>query len=75
MPTDYSSSGQATYHLGVRHRPTFYRYTVADPGLRVRRNGYANQHSAVTIGLAVVIGRKAYCVKWATARIRFGNGS
>jgi hypothetical protein len=50
------------------HRPKFYRYRIADPGLRLRRNRYAGQFGAATIGLALAVGKHAYCVKWADAR-------
>ena len=46
------------------HRPRIYRYRVADPGFRLARNRYG----AAFIGLALVAGRYAYCVKWANAR-------
>ena len=46
------------------HLPRVYRYRVADPGFQVRRNRYG----AAFIGLALVAGRYAYCVKWANAR-------
>lgn len=50
------------------HRPHFYRYLVADPGLRFMRNRYTGQDATATIGLALAIGRWAYCVKWANAK-------
>lgn len=43
------------------HRPQMYRYRVAEPGLRLRRNAYGRRW----IGQALVAGRFAYCVKWA----------
>jgi hypothetical protein len=46
------------------HRPRIYRYQVADPGLRLAGNRYGH----ALIGAALVIGRYAYCVKWANAR-------
>lgn len=46
------------------HWPRFYRYRVADHGCRVTWNRYAG---SVPIGLAVVVGRYAYCLKWAQA--------
>jgi hypothetical protein len=51
------------------HRPRFYRYKVADPGARVTRNLYRNGSSSAFIGVAVVAGRYAYCVKWADAKL------
>ena len=48
----------------VLHWPRIYRYVVADPGLRLTRNRYG----AALIGYALVVGRYAYCVKWADAR-------
>lgn len=50
------------------HRPDLYRYLVADPGLRLMRNRYSGQDGTATIGLALTIGRWAYCVKWADAK-------
>jgi hypothetical protein len=46
------------------HRPRFYRYLVADRRFRLVRNRY----DSAWIGLALVAGRYAYCVKWADAR-------
>ena len=54
------------------HRPRFYRYKVADPGIRVTRNLYRNDSSCAFIGVAVVAGRFAYCVKWADAKLDYG---
>lgn len=51
------------------HRPTFYRYKVADSGFRAVRNRYT-EGGSITIGWAVVVGHYAYCVKWAWARLR-----
>jgi hypothetical protein len=48
----------------VFHRPRIYRYVVADPGLRLG----VNRYGTALIGLALVAGRFAYCVKWADAR-------
>jgi hypothetical protein len=53
------------------HRPAFYRYRVADHGLRIRRNRYSGQDGAATIGIAVVVGAYAYCVLWADPRVTF----
>lgn len=50
------------------HRPRFYRYRVSAPGLRAARNRYDGQFGSATIGVAVVAGKYAYCVKWADAR-------
>lgn len=44
------------------HWPRIYRYRVADPGFRCAWN----QYPGVRIGAAVVVGRYAYCVKWAS---------
>lgn len=44
------------------HWPRAYRYRVAHPGLRAMRNKYTGYRA---IGLAVVVGRYAYCLKWA----------
>jgi hypothetical protein len=46
------------------HRPTFYRYVVADPGTRICLNRYPG----AWVGTAVVIGQFAYCTKWGWAR-------
>ena len=48
------------------HRPHLCRYRVADPGLRLA----LNRSCGVTLGLALVTGRYAYCVKWADAAAR-----
>ncbi|MFC8009119.1 hypothetical protein [Streptomyces cinereoruber] len=63
--------GREIVHYAEYHWPKVYRYEVADRGPRFALNQYANQFTNVTIGLAVVIGRYAYCVKWAHARVRF----
>jgi hypothetical protein len=47
------------------HRPQIYRYVVAERGLRLTPNRYG----AALIGLALTVGRYAYCVKWADARV------
>lgn len=45
------------------HRPKFYRYRVADPGL-----GFVwNRYPGAVIGAALRIGAHAYCVKWGRA--------
>ncbi len=68
---NFTDGDREVVHYAEYHRPKIYRYRVADPGFRAVRNRYANQFSGVTIGIAVVVGRYAYCVKWAHARIRF----
>ncbi|GIH70316.1 hypothetical protein [Sphaerimonospora thailandensis] len=59
------------------HLPSFYRYRIAadDAGARLVRNICPHMPNPATrgrawIGLAVRIGRHAYCVKWADARLR-----
>lgn len=47
------------------HLPRAYRYRVANPGFRLARNCYGT----AVIGIALVAGRYAYCVKWADARV------
>lgn len=47
------------------HLPRLYRYRIAHPGLRLMRNRYEGRRGSATIGLALTIGRYAYCVKWA----------
>jgi hypothetical protein len=49
------------------HRPRFYRYRVAEAGIGVRWNKYSDH---APIGVAVTIGRFAYCVKWASLKTR-----
>jgi hypothetical protein len=49
------------------HLPTFLRYRVADAGFRAGLNRYPKHPS---IGAYVVVGRWAYCVKWATLGLR-----
>lgn len=44
------------------HRPRFYSYRAAVPGPRVILNDYPEG----IIGVAVVLGHTAYCVKWAS---------
>ncbi|MEU4170995.1 hypothetical protein AB0F46_29460 [Streptomyces sp. NPDC026665] len=68
---NFNELGREINHRPAYHRPKVYRYRVADPGLRVVPNRYANQFSKATIGIAVVVGRHAYCVKWANAEIKF----
>lgn len=64
-------------HYAEFHRPRMYRYRVADPGLRLARNRYPSSgegaqqvRGSAWIGLALVVGHHAYCVKWAHARLR-----
>lgn len=47
------------------HRPEFYRYHVSEP-----RRFYLmlNRYGWQVIGVACVLGRFAYCIKWAWAR-------
>lgn len=62
-------------HYAAPHWPRFYRYHVADRGLRMMKNRYPSgperTKGSAWIGLAVVVGRYAYCVKWAGARMRW----
>jgi hypothetical protein len=63
-------------HYVAYHRPRFYRYLVATPGFRVQLNRYGRSyrppiHGVATIGVVLVVGRWAYCVKWATAKVRW----
>lgn len=67
-------------HYAELHRPHFYRYGVSE---EIRTNGprwvlnvYHSRLELKTrgraiIGISVVIGRFAYCVKWAHARMRW----
>lgn len=48
-------------------RPRFYRYRVADPGLRATVNNYTGERP---IGLTFVVGSHAYCVLWAKTRAK-----
>jgi hypothetical protein len=60
-------------HYAEPHWPRFYRFQVAERGLRVARNRYAFSPAArgtVWIGMSLVVGRHAYCVNWAYARLR-----
>lgn len=47
------------------HRPRAYRYQVAEPR---RFRPMLNRYGFQVIGVACVVGRYAYCVKWAWAR-------
>lgn len=66
------------HHSAEYHPPRFYRYKVAAPGFRLLRNVYPCAPPRPTetnvgtawIGLCVILGRYAYCVKWADARLR-----
>ncbi len=49
---------------GAWHRPELYRYEVGRPGIRALLNHYGWD----IIGIAIVVGRFAYCVKWKWAR-------
>ena len=52
------------------HRPSLYRYQVADRGLRLIWNDYTAQgRQSARIGVALTVGRYAYCVKWADATV------
>lgn len=69
------STPRIFHHFAEYHRPRFYRYRVADPGIRMVRNIYpsspAETHVGTAwIGLGLVLGRYAYCVKWANAKLR-----
>jgi hypothetical protein len=71
---NFDELGREISHHPKYHRPKFYRYRIADelPGTpRATWNRYENQFSRATIGLAIVVGRYAYCVKWASAEIAF----
>lgn len=64
-------------HYAEPHWPRFYRYPIADDdaGARLARNIYPSTPGPETrgsawIGLAVRLGRFAYCVKWANACLR-----
>jgi hypothetical protein len=69
-------STRTFHHFAEYHRPRFYRYEVAAPGFRLHRNVYPvapprqSDVGTAWIGLCLVMGRYAYCVKWAHARIR-----
>lgn len=68
---NFTDGGREVVHYAEYHLPKVYRYRVADDVPRALWNRYENQFSRVTIGFAIVVGRYAYCVKWANARIRF----
>ncbi len=71
------STTRIAHHYAEYHLPRFYRYEVAHPGFRLHRNVYPcaprrqSDIGTAWIGLCLVVGRYAYCVKWAHARIRF----
>jgi hypothetical protein len=44
----------------VWERPSAYRYLVAHPGLKLALNRYPG----AVIGIALIAGRYAYCLKW-----------
>lgn len=50
--------------LGFMHRPRFYRYEVAFPA---RLRFTADTYPGTCIGVAVTVGRYAYCVQWGSA--------
>lgn len=58
-------------HHAEFHWPRFYRYRLPLPRLGLYRNRYygCGCKGSAFIGLAIDIGRYAYCVKWADARI------
>lgn len=71
-PANFRAEPEMGYRCKF-HRPRFYRYKVA----RVDRNGplrwfrgplwnaYRSPYGTARIGVGVVLGRWAYCVKWA----------
>ncbi|NUS78495.1 MAG: hypothetical protein HOV70_20170 [Streptomyces sp.] len=72
--SNFTDDGREIAHRAAYHRPRFYRYRIADdlPGTpRVMWNRYENQFSRATIGIAFIVGRYAYCVKWASSEIDF----
>ncbi|GIH95345.1 hypothetical protein ACFFMN_23575 [Planobispora siamensis] len=69
------------HHYAELHKPRLYRYRVADDaqGLRLSRNIYPSAPEPTArgrawIGLVLVVGCYAYCVKWAHARMRLKAG-
>lgn len=76
-------TGRIVHHHAEYHRPRFYRYRVGGPGFRIVRNVYpwsppsrGDTHVGTAwIGQAIVIGRYAYCVRWAYPRLRFERSS
>lgn len=49
------------------HRPTAYRYEVSTVVQRRLPRVGLNRYPGAIIGLAVIVGRFAYCIKWAWA--------
>ncbi|MCM2394376.1 hypothetical protein [Streptomyces albipurpureus] len=66
----YASDGREIHHHPRYHLPKLYRYTVADTAPRAFWNRYQNRVSKATIGAGIVIGRYAYCIKWANAETK-----
>jgi hypothetical protein len=52
------------------HWPQIYRYLVADKGYRL----VLNRYPGAIIGIALVAGRYAYCIKWANAKVLRSSG-
>lgn len=67
------TEGGIPSHYAEFHWPRFYRYKVADRRLQLAANRYppapSRTRGSAWIGLALVMGRYAYCVKWADARL------
>ncbi len=71
---NFTDGGREVVHYAGYHWPKLYRYRIADDLAGTPRatwNRYENQFSRATIGLAIIVGRYAYCVKWADSRVRF----
>jgi len=49
------------------HKPRLYRYEVSTVVRRRTPRAVANRYGRAVIGLAAIVGRYAYCVKWAHA--------
>jgi hypothetical protein len=49
------------------HRPQAYRYEVSEVVQRRLPRATLNRYGWSVIGVAVVVGRYAYCLKWAWA--------
>jgi hypothetical protein len=49
------------------HKPTAYRYEVSTVVRRRLPRVGLNRYPGAVIGVAVVVGRFAYCLKWASA--------
>jgi hypothetical protein len=57
-------------HAKKMHWPKAYRYKVPPrEGARFMWNRYEAEIGRATIGCAVVVGRYAYCLKWADAKL------